>query len=196
MCRFFKQAKYPTGFVCEKCGCTQYYSINRSHVIQCKECMYQHYLFAGTIFQDNKLDLYKLILGLYIIFTSTKGISAIELASELGVNYKTALLLSKKCRILMSNSDSHKILDAMFYEADTAYIGTKSKEKNYQGCGTEQQPFLVVLSTKRENSIPKYIKLQVLQRDNSEWMKKIVTKSAKLSIERTLNTDGKRHFLA
>ncbi|MEG2908634.1 MAG: transposase [Erysipelotrichaceae bacterium] len=107
---FFKQAKYPIGFICEKCG-----SINRSHVIQCKESMHQHYLFAGTIFQDNKLDLYKLILGLYIFFTSTKGISAIELASELDVNYKTALLLSRKCRILMSNSNSHEILDAMFY---------------------------------------------------------------------------------
>ncbi|MFV0551462.1 MAG: hypothetical protein ACK5L6_06020 [Anaerorhabdus sp.] len=151
----------------------------------------QHYLFAGTIFQDNKLDLYKLILGLYIFFTSTKGMSAIELANELDVNYKTALFLSRKCRILMSNSNTHKLLAAIFYEADKTYIGAKSKEKR----GTEQQPFLVVLSTKQENSIPKYIKMHVLPRGNAERMKKIRTKSAKLSLKRTHDTDGKHHFL-
>lgn len=191
---FFVQSKFPAGFVCEKCGCTHYYVIKRHHVLQCKDCMHQHYLFANTIFQDNKLELFKLILGVYLFFTSTKGISAIELASELDINYKTALLLARKCRILMANSNSMKVLDSMFYEADTAYIGSKSKEANHQGCGTEQQPFLIALSTAKENSVPLYLKLQVIPIDNSTWMEKILQKSIKMSEERILNTDGKTTF--
>lgn len=191
---FFVQSKYPTGFVCEKCGCTHGYKIKRHHVLQCKDCMHQHYLFANTIFQDNKLELFKLILGLYLFFTSTKGVSAIELASELDVNYKTALLLARKCRILMANSNSMQVLDAMFYEADTAYIGSKSKESSHQGCGTEQQPFLVALSTAKENSLPLYLKVHVIPIDNSFWLNKILDKSIKMSKERTLNTDGKTTF--
>ena len=88
---------------------------------------------------------------MYLFFTANKGLSAIELANELEINYKTALLLCRKCRILMSQSNSEKILDSFFYEADVAYIGSKSKEEHKQGVATEQHPFLVMLSTDKEN---------------------------------------------
>ena len=142
--KYFFKMKWPVGFYCEKCGCTHYYSIKRGDVFQCKECGHQHSLLSNTIFQDNKLDLYKLILGMYLFFTTNKGFSAIELANELEINYKTALLLCRKCRILISQSNSEKILDSFFYEADVAYIGSKSKEEHKQGVATEQQPFLGV----------------------------------------------------
>lgn len=116
-------------------------------------------LLSNTIFQDNKLDLYKLILGMYLFFTANKGLSAVELANELEVNYKTALLLCRKYRILISQSKSDKILDGLFYETDVSYICSKSKEERKLGVVTEQQPFLVVLSTDQENKYPKFIKL-------------------------------------
>ena len=84
---FFFNAKYSIGYYCDKCGCTHYHKITRLRVVQCKECGHQQYLFANTIFQDNKLDLYKLLLGLFVC---------------------------RKCRILMAESNSDKILDSMF----------------------------------------------------------------------------------
>ncbi len=39
-------------------------------------------------------------------FSSSKGMSGIEMSSVLDVNYKTALLLYRKCRALMASSDS------------------------------------------------------------------------------------------
>lgn len=85
--RFFFDMKWPTGFYSEKCGCIHYYTIGNRNAFECAKCRHQHYLSAGTIFQDNKLDLDTLILGTYLLFTSNKGILAIEL----DVNYKTAL---------------------------------------------------------------------------------------------------------
>lgn len=124
---FFFRAKYPNGYYCEKCGCTHYKKIStRNHIYTCSQCGHQSCLFAGTIFQDCKLDLYKLLLGLFIFFTANKGASAMEMRSHLDVNYKTALLLCRKCRVLMTECNSEKILDDMFYEADVAYIGSKS----------------------------------------------------------------------
>lgn len=43
-----------------------------------------------------------------------------------------------------------------FYEADVAYIGSKSKEEHKQGVATEQQPFLVMLSTDKEINIQNF----------------------------------------
>lgn len=48
------------------------------------------------------------------------------MASQLDVNYKTALKLCRKCRILMTLSNSEKILDSLFYQADTVYLGAKT----------------------------------------------------------------------
>ena len=71
------------------------------------------------------------LLGLF--FSANKGCSAIEMASQLNVNYKTALKLCRKCRVLMTLSNSEKILDSMYYEADTIYIGAKTEEKPRNG---------------------------------------------------------------
>ena len=123
---FFFLVKWSSGFYCEKCGCTHYYFIKDRKVFEYPHCHHQHYLFASTIFQDNKLLLFKLILAIYLFFSANKGCSAMGMASQLDVNYKTALKLCRKCRILMTLSNSEKILDSLFYEADTVYLGTKT----------------------------------------------------------------------
>ena len=77
----------------------------------------------------------------------------------------------------MAQSNSEKILDSMFYEADTAYIGSRSDEEHHQGCATEQQPFLAVLTTKKENSHPMYVKLHVIPIDYSDFMEELLIKA-------------------
>lgn len=71
--------------------------------------------------------------------------------SQLDVNYKTALLLCRKCRVIMAECNSTTILNTMFYEADVAYIGSKSKVPGHQGGGTQQQPFFIALFTLQDN---------------------------------------------
>ena len=97
------------------------------------------------------------MLVLFLFFNSNKGIGTMDMKSYLDVNYKTALLLCRKCRILMAESNSDKILDSMFYEADTAYIGASSKGDHKQGMATDKHPFLAVLSTFQENRYPQYL---------------------------------------
>lgn len=117
-----------------------------------------------------------------------------DMRSHLDVNYKTALLLCRKCRILMAESNSDKILDSMFYEADTAYTGASSKGEHMQGMAAEKQPFLAVLSTLQENRYPQYLKLFTIPKDTKDMMEKFLNKSIVTGIERVLNTDGKSTF--
>lgn len=192
--QFFFKVRYPNGYVCSQCGCKEYKRISRYNVCACNECHHQQCLFAGTIFQDNKLPLYTLLLGIFLFFSSNKGISAMEMRSELNVNYKTALLLCRKCRVLMKQVNENEILDAMFYEADTAYIGAKSKGDKCQGMATEKQPFLAILSTSKENKYPQSIKLYPISKDTSINMARYISKATILSKERILNTDAKNTF--
>lgn len=188
--KYFFNSKWPTGFYCEKCGCTHYYFIKRGNVFKCKECGHEHHLLAGTVFQDSKLDLYKIILGLYLFFVNNKGISAVDMMNSLHVNYKTACKFNRKCRILMSQSNSNRVLDSLFYEVDAVQIGAKSTGTGKQGCGSDQQPFLVMLSTKQDNKYPMFIKLHPIRSESYQNIAKIIHKSMFLSKDRTLNTDG------
>ena len=82
----------------------------------------------------------------------------------------------------------------MFYEEDVAYIGSKSKESRHQGCGTEQQPFFIALSTDKNNNYPQLIKLRTVLKDDRETTNSFLTQSLVLSKDRTLNTDSKTTF--
>lgn len=70
-----------------------------NHVYTCSKCCHLSCLFEGTVFQDCKLDLHKLLLVFFIFFTSSKGVSAIGMRPQLDVNCKTALLLCRKYRM-------------------------------------------------------------------------------------------------
>ena len=56
--------------------------------------------------------------------------------------------------------------------------------------GTQQQPFLALLSTEKDNSMPQYIRHIPILKYNSETMEKLITENAELSEDRTLNADG------
>ena len=110
----------------------------------------------------------------------------------LDVNYKSALLLETKCRILMSLSHSDKLLESHFYEADVFNVGAKSKNK--AGRASKQQEILGVLSTDKENNYPRYIKLRLLKDYTSLSLKRNIEKNCVLYHDAILNTDGEKGF--
>lgn len=99
---FFLRAKYPNGYCCENVAALtagRFLHAISNHVYTCSKCCHLSCLFEGTVFQDCKLDLHKLLLGFFIFFTSSKGVSAIGMRPQLDVNCKTALLLCRKYRM-------------------------------------------------------------------------------------------------
>ena len=193
-CRqFFFDIKWPNGYFCEKCGHTYYYFMKTKNCYRCSHCGHDERLLSHTIFQDNKLPYNVLLYGLFLVFTDKRQLSSLELAEELKVNYKTACLLHNKCRILMKNSNLDHTLDSSFYESDVAYTGTPAKQGK-RGMGTDKQPFLIVLSTGRENEYPKYIKMQEIEKDRSDLIEGFFDKNVKMSEDRKLNTDGKTTY--
>ena len=189
---FFVKAKWSEGFECQ-CGCHDYYMFNtRKNVLVCKYCGKQHYLFDNAIFQDNKQPLFKLILGLYLLLTGTKGITAVKLLDELNINYKTACLFANKYRYLMTLSNAVHTLNSLFCEADVFSIGTRSA--GHPGKSSAQQNVQIVLSTKAEDQYPEFIKMLPIKNETKELCSSNFKKMAYLSKEAVLNSDGTNIF--
>ena len=92
----------------------------------------------------------------------------------------------------MSLSNSEKLLNSLFYEADVFNIGAKSK--NNAGRASEQQPILGILSTDKGNNYPRFIKLRRINDYTGLSLKKNIEQCCILTHAALLNTDGEKGF--
>ena len=92
----------------------------------------------------------------------------------------------------MSLSNSEKLLNSLFYEADVFNIGAKSK--NNAGRASEQQPILGILSTDKGNNYHRFIKLRRINDYTGLSLKKNIEQCCILTHAALLNTDGEKGF--
>ena len=153
---YLVEKRWPNGFVCPKCGHTEYYPIKRKKLFQCKNCKHQTSITAGTIFHKLKQPLVILFWAVYLVSTDKKGISALELQRKLGIRcYKTAWMLLHKIRKGMASSDNFPLTSDV--EADETYVGGHSEGK--RGRGAENKSLVaVVVETDGTNMGRAYLK--------------------------------------
>lgn len=118
--------RWPNGPVCDKCG-----SVNdagkskRPRYWHCKGCGQMFSVTAGTPMAKTRLPLPKWFAAIFLIVTSSKGISSMALSRQIGVSYKTAWFLTHRVRAMLDNDDS--LLKGVV-EADETYIGGKRRK--------------------------------------------------------------------
>jgi len=104
----FKALRWPEGQVtCPECGCIREHYFQRTRTRwRCKDCGKTFSLTSGTIFAHHKLPLRIYLLAIAIFTNAVKGMSALQLARDLDVQYKTAYVLA------------HKIREALYQQRD------------------------------------------------------------------------------
>ena len=79
-CRdYLFKARWPEGFCCAGCGHADAYRHKKRLIDECVACGKQHSLLAGTIFEQTKTGLARWFLAVYLVTSSKRGISAMEL---------------------------------------------------------------------------------------------------------------------
>ena len=85
--------RYPNGFVCPKCGCTEYYPVRGRNTFQCRACRHQTSITAGTVMHRTHLPLTVWFWTIYLCATDKRGISAFQLSRTLNICYGSARYL-------------------------------------------------------------------------------------------------------
>lgn len=115
--------------VCPECGSLEHYNLKTRPVWKCKHCKKQFSITSGTIFHSRKLSI-RDILGAIAIFTNgAKGVSALNLSRDLGVDYKVAFVLCHKMREAIKLARDEGALSGNV-EVDGAYFGGYVKPAN------------------------------------------------------------------
>ncbi len=128
----FKTLRWGEGdeVACPRCATIrEHYFIRVRRQWRCKDCNHTFSVTSGTIFAFHKLPL-RLYLGAIAIFSNAvKGISALQLARDLDVQYKTAFVLAHKIReSLIIHRDESPLSGEV--HIDGAYINRHIRPEN------------------------------------------------------------------
>ncbi len=138
---FFVKLRWPEGYQCPVCGNTTYYYLSDSRRFQCKVCHRQTSVTAGTVFHRLRHPFSVLLWAVYLVATTKKGISAMELQRKLGLPYyQSAWLLLQKVRQAMSPHGHFKLRGEL--EIDETYVGGSREGK--RGRGAEDKTLVAV----------------------------------------------------
>jgi transposase-like protein len=179
--------RWPDGFRCPRCGNHKAYFIEKHRRFQCAACRRQTSVTAGTVFHRLRHPLVTLFWAVYLIATSKKGISAMELKRKLGINsYQTAWLLLHKIRSAMASSQLFPLTgDA---EADETFIGGRRPGK--RGRGAEGKiPVAAVVETDGKTMGRAY--LETIDAATTEYLTSFISRNLSPGVK--ITTDG---FLA
>ena len=91
--------RFPNGFVCPKCGCTEYYPVRGRNTFQCRACRHQTSVTAGTVMHRTHLPLTVWFWAIYLCATDKRGISAVQLSRTLNICYESAWYLLHRIQI-------------------------------------------------------------------------------------------------
>lgn len=94
---------------------------------RCRECRQYFTVRTGTIFERSHIGLRKWLYAIYLLETSRKGISSLQLSKEIGVTQKSAWFLLHRLR---AACDIRAIKLSGFVEIDETDIGGKQRNRH------------------------------------------------------------------
>ena len=152
--------RFPNGFVCPKCGCTEYYPVRGRNAFQCRACRHQTSVTAGTVMHRTHLPLTVWFWAIYLCATDKRGISAVQLSRTLGIRYESAWYLLHRIRRAMAQRDEKYALSGIV-EMDDGYVGGAT-HNGKRGRGTDKAKIVVALS-KTENGTSLFTRIRLLK---------------------------------
>jgi transposase-like protein len=131
------------GIVCPKCKCndaTKFSDIKpnaaaktRAGLRWCANCKDKFTVTIGTIFEDSHIPLHKWLVAYYLICSSKKGISSLQLQRILEIgSYRTALFMAHRIRHALRETSFAEKMDGTI-EADECFVPTGTKGEGKAG---------------------------------------------------------------
>ena len=104
--RFFENVLWEEGRTCPRCLSMKSYPLkSRKGLYECAHCKRQFTVTCQTPMHSTKLPLWKWLLAMFLLVTSSKGLSSISLGKWIGISQKSAWKMGHAIRQMMDVGD-------------------------------------------------------------------------------------------
>src|SRR5256885_1884428 len=140
----FATIRFRNGEYCPHCGHEKIYQFENGKRYRCAACRKDFTIITGTVFGESKLPLKKWFIAIYLLSTTSKGISSVQLAKHVGVTQKTGWFMDHRIRAAMKQNKG-QLFGTI--EVDETHIGGLEKNKHqskrkHKGTGSVGQAAL------------------------------------------------------
>lgn len=125
---YYEQKRWGGNVACPHCGSLKIYRTNRGFKCGEKLCAKKFSVTVETIFENTKISLRIWFAAMYLISTSKKGVSSLQLAEQLGITQKTAWFVNHRIREMLKDNRNEKLSGVV--SADETFVGGKNKNRH------------------------------------------------------------------
>jgi transposase-like protein len=191
--KYLVARRWPTGVVCPRCGAVKVFPVgSMPYKWQCYQCApdqgYRFSHIAGTIFENTNKPLRQWFRVVYLMTTSKKGISALQIQRMMGFgSYETAHSMCHKIRAAMIQP--HEKLGGIV-EVDETYVGGKDTNRHWdKRKGHRDVKTPVLGAVKRKGNVV----ARVIERPNWATIQKFINETVSTRVS-LLCTDSAKAY--
>lgn len=188
---YLVRARWPEGTPCPKCKKTMGF-VRTRRLFQCKRCLIQISATAGTMFHKSRIPLRKWFWAIFLMATSSKGISMLNLQKHLGIKtYRAVWLMGHKIRQAMIQREGLYQLKGKV-QVDQIKIGTQSLENRRKIREDRHTQFLMGIQEGATKDYPRFVSFEQLASGFKEEILPALEK--RIAKGSTLKTDAAGAF--
>ena len=155
---YLASLKWEDGYCCRKCGHKKY-QVRKDFSRTCNICGDTESPTAGTLFHRLKFGLHKAFFICFEMTTTTKGLSASQVARRYEISRQTAHYFMQKVSEAMKSSESHKMNDSV--QVDEFTIGGKEEGKQGRSYDTKKKKVLCAMELTDRGKVKRFYALKI-----------------------------------